>query len=208
MLVLQSLVFGILTFLAAFYATFLWKRRRLYYLAAKLPGPRGLPFIGMGHKFFKADFKEIFNFLMTVSNGYKAPMKMWIGPELLVFADTPEILQVVLNSQQCLDKSPLYDVLIVKKGLLVGSGELWRTHRKLLNPSFSISVLQQLIPVFDEKSQIFVKNVETEVNKKEFDVYGYMSACSLETLLKGTMETERDFQSDPFNNDYIHNIEM
>jgi cytochrome P450 len=118
------------------------------------------------------------------------------------------LLQDDSLAQKCLDKSPLYDVLIVRKGLLVGSGELWRNHRKILNPAFSISILQKLVPVFDEKSTVFVKNLKELVDKTEFDVYGYMSACSLETLLKGTMETNRDFQSNPLKNDYIHDIEM
>lgn len=208
MLVLQSLVFGFLIFLAALVASFWWSRRRLYYLAAKLPGPRGLPLIGMSYKFLTTDFKKIFDALMNLTAGYGSPGAAWLGPELLIYADTPEALQVVLNSQKCLDKSPLYDVLIVKKGLLVGSGQLWRNHRKILNSSFSIGILQKLIPTFDEKSKIFVKNLNIEVGKKPFDVYGYMSACSLETLLKGTMDMDQDIQSKPLENSYIHDIEM
>jgi cytochrome P450 len=205
---LQSLVFGFAIFLIAVYASFWWSRRRLYYLAAKLPGPRGLPFLGVAYLLINKSFTEIFNLITTITNGYGSPGAVWLGPELMVFADTPESLQIVLNSQKCLDKSPLYDVLVLTKGLLVGSGELWRRHRKILNPSFSIGILQQLIPTFDDKSKIFVKNLEKEVGNEPFDVYGYMSACSLETLLKGTMEIDRDVQSKPFESEYIHHIEV
>lgn len=205
---LQSLLFGSLITLIALYATFVWRRRRMYQLAAKIPGPNGLPFIGHGLKFLNGDFKQIFELLVSITEGYSTISKIWLGPELLVFAETPESLQIVLNSQKCLDKSPLYDVLVLTKGLLVGSGELWKRHRKILNPTFSIGILQQLIPTFDEKSQIFVRNLKKEIGREEFDVYGYMSACSLETLLKGTMEIDRDFQSDPLNNSYINHIEV
>lgn len=207
MLVLQSLLFGLLIFLVAFCASVWWSRRRLYHLAAKIPGPKGYPIIGMGHKFINADFKQIFKALIAVTEGYDTIMKMWIGPELAIFAHTPESLQVVLNSQKCLDKSPLYEVLIVKTGLLLSNGNVWRNHRKILSPAFSIGVLKSLVPTFDAKARIFVKNLEAEVGKKPFDVYGYTSACSLETLLKGTMSTDRDIQSDPLRNVYIHQVE-
>jgi cytochrome P450 len=204
MLVLKSLLFGLLIFLAAFCACFWWSRRRLYHLAAKIPGPKGWPLIGMGHKFINADYKQIFQTLIDATKGYDTIMKIWIGPELVIFAHTPESLQIVLNSQKCLDKSPLYDVLILKAGLLVANGNVWRNHRKILSSAFSIGVLKSLVPTFDEKSKMFVKNLEVEVGKKPFDVYGYTSACSLETLLKGTMSTDRDIQSDPLQNEYIH----
>lgn len=208
MLVLQSLLFGVAISLIALLMSFWWSRRRLYYLAAKLPGPRGLPFIGVAHKLINKSFTEIFDIITTITNGYGSPGAVWLGPELMVFADTPESLQIVLNSQKCLDKSPLYDVLVLKKGLLVGSGELWRRHRKILNPSFTIGILQSVIPTFDQKSKFFLKNVASEVGKKQFDVYDYLSACSLETLLKSTMEIDRDVQSKPFDSEYIHHIEV
>lgn len=208
MLVLQSLVFGSIICLVAFYAKFLWSRRRLYELAAKLPGPRGLPLIGLAHKLINKDFTEIFNYIMQTTAKFSSPAKLWIGPELVISAHSPESLQVVLNSQNCLDKTPFYDVLILTKGLVIGNGQLWRHHRKVLTPAFTSQVLRQLVPTFDNKSRIFVKNLECEVGKPDFDVFHYMSACSLETLLKGTMEIDRDVQSNPLGNDYLHHIEM
>lgn len=208
MLVLQSLLFGFAMFLAAVYASYSWSRRRLYYLAAKLPGPRGLPFIGLTHKFLTGDFEKIFRILATVTDGYESPASFWLGPELVVFAETPEALQVVLNSQDCLDKSPLYKTFSLEKGLVVSGGETWKSHRKILNPSFSLGVLKQLVVTFDEKTRIMVHHMGVELDRKPFDVYGYLSACSLETLLKGTMNLDRDLQSDALENKYVHSTEM
>lgn len=208
MLVLQSLIIGLITFLVALLASFWWSRRRLYYLAAKLPGPKGIPLLGLAHKIINADFKEIFDLLSSLSQNYGSPVSAWLGPEFVVVADTPESLQIVLNSQKCLNKSPLYDVLILTKGLLVGSGDLWKRHRKILNPAFSIGILQKIIPTFDDKAKIFVRNMEAKVGGEAFDVYEYMSPCSLESLLKVTMDYDRDFQSKPLDNEYLHHIEL
>lgn len=208
MLVLNSLLFGFIICLLVFYASFRWRRRRLYYLAAKLPGPRGLPLIGMGHKLLTGDFKKIFEIFTTFSSGYEPPAALWLGPELLIFADTPEVLKIVLNSPKCMDKSPLYGTFSLKKGLLMNGGEMWKIHRKILNPSFSLNILQKLVPIFDQKSKILVENIAVEVEAKPFDVFYYLSACSLETLLKGTMSLDRNMQSNAFLNEYIHNAEM
>ena len=208
MFVLQLLIFGSFLCLVAFYAKFLRNRRRLYKLAAKIPGPQGLPLIGSAHRFMNKDFKQIFEVLVTITKGFGDVAKLWLGPELLIFVESPESLQIVLNSQKCMDKSPLYDILLLCKGLVVGNGQLWKHHRKILNPAFRINVLKQLIPTFDEKSKSFAKNLEAKVGKPEFDIFRYMSACSLETLLKGTMDIDRDIQSDPLGNNYLHHAEM
>lgn len=209
MFVVNSLIVGVATFLVALFVRFRWSRRRFYQLAAKIPGPKGLPIIGSAHKFMTTDPQKMFNTINNMPNGYESSvMKIWIGPELMVFAHTPESLQIVLNSKKCLHKSKQYDVLLLDKGLIVGSGQTWKNHRKILNPAFGIGILQKLIPTFDEKSKIFVKNLKCEVNKKPFDVYEYMSACSLETLLKSTMDIDRDVQSDPHNFWYLKCIEM
>lgn len=47
MLVLQSLLVGLISTFAVWYAKFRWNRRHLYKLAAKIPGPNGLPLFGI-----------------------------------------------------------------------------------------------------------------------------------------------------------------
>lgn len=208
MLVLPSLIFGALISLVAFYANFRWKRRRMYELAEKIPGPKGLPLIGIGHRFLLPNHRKKIKFhANSGKRSFTSISKVWLGPELLIVINTPEALQIVLNSQHCLNKSKLYDVLPVNKGLVVANGQLWRNHRKILNPAFSTRAIQQLIPTFDEKAKIFTENLRAEVGRGPFDVTGYMAACSLETILKGTMEIDRNIQGDPLNNKYIENFD-
>lgn len=208
MLVLPSLIFGILICFVAFYATFRWKRRRLYELAAKIPGPDGLPFIGIGHKFLIPGYQKKIKFHRNSGKKFSSLTKLWLGPELLIVVNTPEALQIVLNSQHCLNKSKLYDVVPVNKGLVVANGQLWRHHRKILNPAFTPRAIQQLIPIFDLKANILAENLRAQVGEKPFDVTAYVAACSLETILKGTMEIDRNIQGNPLNNEYIENFEM
>lgn len=181
----------------------------MYELASKLPGPKGLPFIGIGHKFLNANFKNIFDILTTISDGYgEEIVKIWIGPELLVFADVPQIIQIVMNSPKCLDKSSFYTQFKLELGLGMLGGNVWKKHRKAINPAFGLNILQQhLVPIFDEKSKILVKNIKNMVGKGQFDIYQHLGACSLETLLKGILDIDRDVQNNRENDVYLQNID-
>lgn len=208
MLVLQSLILGLFVAVIAFYARFRWRRRRLYELASKLPGPRGLPFIGFAYKLLNANFKSILKTFMTISDGYgDEPVGAWLGPELLVFADTPEMLKVVLNSENCLDKSNIYEVFLARFGLGLAGGDIWKKHRKILNPAFSLPILHQLVPIFDAKSKALVKNIRSMVGGEQFDAYERLSACSLETILKGTMSLDRDIQINYDKDEYLAHMD-
>ena len=124
----------------------------------------------------------------------------------VVAIDEPEDLQIVLNSQDAIDKSMLYK-LIIQNGLLVDGGDLWRTHRKLLNPAFYPTLLQSFLPTFNNKSKILVEVLTNHLNKDEFDVYHSLAGCTLETLLSTSIGLEKDIQNDP-NNWFLHCVEV
>lgn len=208
MSVLHAVIFGLFAIPIGFLGNFWMSRRRLYELAAKLPGPKGLPFIGLGYKFFNVNYKEMFGILSNLTQGYSSPAATWLGPELVVTVDTPEALKIVLNSDKCLNKSPLYDALLLTKGLVLSGGEMWKRHRKILNPTFSIGILQKMVPTFYEKSNILVDNMKTKIDEEQFNVYDYISPCSLESLLKVSMDYDHDYQSKPLDNEYIHHVEL
>ena len=208
MFVLQSLVIGLVTTLTVWYVRFRWSRRHLYRLIAKIPGPNGYPFIGVAHRLLGKDSQGVFNGLMNVVSDFETPNKFWGGHLCFVNIDSPEDLKTVLNSPNCLNKASVYNIVPMQKGLLVAGDELWKVHRKLINPSFYIKVLQSFIPVFNEKSKVMVKCLKRYLNQGEFDVYHHMSACTLETLLSTSIGLEKDVQSEPENNSYLQSVEM
>ena len=92
---------------------------------------------------------------------------------------------------------------MLNKGLVLAGGNLWKHHRKVLNPSFSVGILQQLFPMFDEKAKKLCNRLAREVGKGELELNDFISACSLETLMKGTMAVDRDIISEPLENSYL-----
>lgn len=197
MFVLQSLIFGLLVMLVAFYANFQFKRRRFNELAKKIPGRDGLPFIGLLHRFAFRSYQDYLQVLCAIPDG-NSLTKFWLGPFLAVSVNSPENLQVVLNSPKCQKKpSAFYNMWDATQGLVIGHGNLWKYHRKILNGSFTMSVLQGLLPMFNEKSMKSINLLNKHVNHGEFDVYENIAAFSLETLMKGNFNYDRDFQTEP-----------
>lgn len=140
MLQLQAYLVVILIVLLTWYGKYSWKRRRLYRMASKFPGPSSFWAI-----------REILSSLVSGRNNalnqnyilkqYGTPCRVWYGSLCVIFLENPEDLQVVLSSSKCLDKFDSYKLIGAKKSLLASGGSLWRAHRKLLDPSFKINVL-------------------------------------------------------------------
>ena len=115
-----------------------WKRRHIYYCAAKIKGPLALPLIGSayvlwghtqrkyGHTiFFFFDYESISELLETLirlSNKYGTLYKFWEGSDLSFFASKPEEVQIILTS--CSEKYQDIKYLnpVFGKGLLTLPG--------------------------------------------------------------------------------------
>ena len=58
----------------------------------------------------------------------------------------------------------------------------WRVHRKLILPTFNSRILESFVGVFATKSNIMLRELEGELNKGEFDVFQYVSLCTLDIV--------------------------
>lgn len=229
MFVLQSLVFGLFVTIVAFYANFLIKNRRFNELAKRIPGRKGLPLIGLLHKFAFRSYEDYLQVLKEIPDE-NSLTKFFLGPFLAVMINSPENLQTVLNSP-CSQKKPgiyffnfyyysdiinkyflkmvaaFYNIWDATSGLVLAHSSLWKYHRKVLNGSFTLNVLQRLLPMFQEKSIKSIQLLNKHVNKGQFDVYENIAAFSLETLMKGNFEYDEDFQTDPHNSELLETVE-
>lgn len=61
-------------------------------------------------------------------------------------------------------------------------GHKWRSHRKLIAPTFHLNVLKSFIDLFNENSRQVVKKLSAEAGKT-FDAHDYMSEATVEILL-------------------------
>lgn len=46
--------------------------------------------------------------LIQLISSYETPFPAWLGPELIIFIDQPEDVQIVLSVKSCLEKAQMY----------------------------------------------------------------------------------------------------
>ena len=84
-----------------------------------------------------------------------------------------------------MEKSPEYRFFEpwLGDGLLISKGEKWRTHRKMIAPTFHQSILKTFMPVFNKNANDLVELLRSEVLGKICDVHDYMSGTTVDVLL-------------------------
>lgn len=89
-----------------------------------------------------------------------------------------------MNSHVHLKKSDEYRFFKpwLGDGLLISHGEKWRSHRKMIAPTFHMNILRSFMGVFNKNSKQVVDAMRSEVGK-EFDVHDYMSGTTVDILL-------------------------
>lgn len=66
--------------------------------------------------------------------------------------------------------------------LIPSPGNKWRSHRKLIAPTFHLNVLKGFIDLFNENSRQVIKKLDKEMGKT-FDAHDHMSEATVEILL-------------------------
>ncbi|KZC12318.1 Cytochrome P450 4g1 [Dufourea novaeangliae] len=100
----------------------------------------------------------------------------------------PRDVEIILSSTVHIDKSSEYRYFKpwLGNGLLISTGEKWRTHRKIIAPTFHLNVLKTFVPLFYENSRDLVIRLRDQVGK-EFDCHDYLSAVTVDILLETAM---------------------
>lgn len=121
---------------------------------------------------------------LKIADRYGTVIKAWMGGELYIFLSDPRDIEVILGSHVHIDKSPDYRFFKpwLGDGLLISTGEKWRSHRKLIAPTFHLNVLKSFVGLFNKNSRIICEKMEEEIGK-EFDVHEYMSTVTVDILI-------------------------
>lgn len=54
--------------------------------------------------YFFSHYLELLPYLDNVSSKYESPIRLWLGPEMIVFIFDAENAEIVLKSKDCLNK--------------------------------------------------------------------------------------------------------
>ncbi|XP_076636959.1 cytochrome P450 4g15-like [Colletes latitarsis] len=186
------LLVAITTTLVAIY--FYIETSRIVRLGNKIPGPKTVPFIGNALLTFGVHPNDVLNELEKY-DVFGPVVRAFLGKKLFIFLYHPQDVEIILSSTVHIDKSSDYRFFKpwLGDGLLISSGEKWRTHRKIIAPTFHLNVLKSFVPLFYENSRDLVIRLRDKVGK-DFDCHDYLSAVTVNILLEtamGLKDTEK-----------------
>ncbi|XP_063371822.1 cytochrome P450 4C1-like [Cydia amplana] len=168
---------------AAYYR---WSRRRLYKLAAEIPGlPDSYPVIGHAHIFAGSneDIMQALQKIGRISNQHDGLTSFWLANRLCVGMTDPAAIEVV--SKSCLDKDEyIMKILqtVTGNGSVFAPVNIWHPRRKINAAFFSRKNLNQLVPVFDAKSSIMADLLRAEAGGGDFPIWRYITTFTADTV--------------------------
>ncbi|XP_039277042.1 cytochrome P450 4c3 [Nilaparvata lugens] len=200
--ILTALVVLLIVYLAVNY----YKRARLLKLIGLIPGPPGLPLVGNAIE-VNVDHDEIFERLSGIRQLWGSRLgfcKGWLGTKPYVFISKAECVEPIMGSIKHIEKSQEYYYLHpwLGTGLLTSTGLKWHKRRKILTPAFHFRILDDFIEVFREQSDILVEKLEKEVDKNAFNVFPYITSCTLDVVCETAMGYQSNSQNDK-DSDYV-----
>ncbi|KAL7296360.1 hypothetical protein TKK_0010374 [Trichogramma kaykai] len=164
-----------------------WKLGKIRKLV-KCPGPPSIPFIGSAH-YFMGSTEDILNEFRKWMNMYPSPFHAWLGTRLFYVVYEPQQLKTILASSKAIEKEDLYKFARpwMGTGLFTAPASKWRVHRKLIMPTFNPRILEGFVEIFAKQANVLVKELRVELDAGEFDIFQYVSLCTLDIICETAM---------------------
>lgn len=101
-----------------------------------------------------------------------------------------KVFQKISNSPTFyLKKSGEYEMMrpFIGDGLVTSSGYLWQSHRKAIQPAFSMNSLRKYVKIFDHKTKSMVDELKSRCDETLIDVDGIIKRLICDVVLNATM---------------------
>lgn len=155
----------------------------------------GLPVLGVGYRFFGKKNDEVLKTMDEIFHKTtKRPCATWLGTTLTFCVDDPDGMQAVLNSDQFLDKPYVYEHLHNRTGLLGSPKEIWKSHRKTLNPTFNYKVIQSFFPTLNSKAKILADQTGQKIGQN-INLNCAIFKCLMDMILNTQLGMNWEMQS-------------
>ncbi|XP_046655352.1 cytochrome P450 4c3-like [Daphnia pulicaria] len=193
-----TLVFTIGSIVLVAVGNALFRRYKYVQRCSKVPGPpTQIPLFGSASEFVLPP-EQIMPHAYELYQKYNKSsiIRIWIGSQPWFLLGGAESVEVVLSSNKIIDKGPEYDFIHpwLATGLLTSTGQKWHQRRKLLTPTFHFKILEDFVQVFNEQSVVLVQRLNEKVGQ-DFDVFPYITLCTLDVICETAMGRNVDAQS-------------
>ncbi|KAK9505903.1 hypothetical protein O3M35_009871 [Rhynocoris fuscipes] len=173
----------------------------------KLPGPYGVPLLGLGILIARAKDTEIMDLIEFYCKRYPRFMSTYVVGVPIVVLQDPADIEVLLGSVNHITKGREYFPLVpwLREGLLLSSGEKWHQRRKLLTPTFHFRILEDNMQSLNKHARQLIKNMLKEEGKP-FIAEDLVTLCTLDVICETAMGFSLNTQQDDHENYYVKTV--
>ncbi|KAK5650901.1 hypothetical protein RI129_001930 [Pyrocoelia pectoralis] len=164
-----------------------WSRRRIYQVANLLQGPPTVPIFGNA-LLFRCKEEDIFGTITKVIDTYPSPMRLWLGPKLVVVVKTASHIEKVLTSPSAAYKDDIYKCLTVFNGdsLFTSNGVTWKKQKRLVTPFLGSRYMDAYLRVISRCCDTLMEKIEEVADGRlinvDYYLYRYYNDVVNETL--------------------------
>lgn len=161
---------------------------------------KALPILGNLVDLLKCDGMEIFELPKRLKIKYNVPndakhLFTWMGPMLFMCTDHPDTYEVILNSDKAIKKAYVYGYLRNTRGILTSVPNVWKLHRRALNPTLGSKMVNTFLPIFNEKFQKMVDLMERQVDT-QIDMHRNMFRSAVDSIFHASFDVAWPMQND------------
>ncbi|XP_065214567.1 cytochrome P450 4C1-like [Planococcus citri] len=171
-----------------------------------LPGPTVVPLIGNALE-FSTNEDALFTLFRMVRK-YGDIFRVWLCNDLYIIITNPKDIEVLLNSYKHTMKALSYKFVSswLGNGLITSHGETWRTHRKLLTPTFHFKILENSVEIMHRNVGILKTFLDEKTDMQEFDIHAFIEKCSLDIIGETAMGIKLNVQGSNKGKSYLNAV--
>ncbi|GFT86254.1 cytochrome P450 4V2 [Nephila pilipes] len=131
---------------------------------------------------------------------------VWLFYHPLIIIVKASAVQEVLGSNKMIERCGFVKWFepIFGTGIIISSGDKWKSRRKMLNMCFRYEFLKEQLPVLNEKSQILVKYLKEETCKDFTKIFKPISFCALDIICDSILGIHIGAQESKKEPEFIH----
>lgn len=168
-----------------------WKKWKMNKRLKNFYAGPNLPILGCIGEFFGKTAEEAAE---MINRGFREapfmPIRLWFGAKLIVGISDPEDIKIVLNSDECLDKTFLHLLKGFNLGLAFSPKHIWKRDRRALTPSFSSGIITRFLPVFNEKAMYLCDHIENRIGECDNHFKDVLVACMANLVIKTAFDPD------------------
>ncbi|EGT35361.1 hypothetical protein CAEBREN_10377 [Caenorhabditis brenneri] len=198
-LIIPVFIALVVIYILSFYKKF-QNHLKFKYYGSKIPGPPLQPIMGNTYIFQNRpneEFQIVFREEARKARERGDTVIRFLLPgKLIVWPLTGKALAQLLESTTEIHKGSDYSMFEPWiGGLLLLVGDRWKSHRKMISPTFHFAKLEGYFNVFNSESKIFTECLEKFAESGEtVDIFPYINRCLLDIICETAMGTKVDAQ--------------